>query len=193
MAKAESQAILRAAESEKASLVSDARAEAKRLTDAADALVSESGSLLSAAQSDLRSFELKLSNLAAEEATTQAELDRTFILNFGKKGELKDSIKALRKEQKAISKQVDDAGKAVETAQKALDKQTEAARKQQDAADKLLADGTKKGEKVLADAEKRSDKILKDADKASAGALRAAEREAQGLRKLAAKAAIEGR
>jgi len=180
-AKAEVQSLRQAADSERLSLMSDAKAEAKFLRDAAELLVSECDSQLSAAQSDLQSLEFKLSNLVGEEQTTKAELDRTFFLNFKKKGELEDTIFVLRKEQKTLSKRINNGGKVVERAQQALDQQKEAAKEQQEAADKLVADGTQKGDEVVADAEKRSAKILENADIKSSGVLKSAEREAQSL------------
>ena len=51
-------------------------------------------------KSDLGKLERQLATVDAEIASTQTELDKTFFLNFGKKGELKDTIKGLKKDEK---------------------------------------------------------------------------------------------
>ena len=47
-----------------------------------------------------------INQLNGQVSSTQAELDKTFVLNFGKKGELKDEIKSLKKDAAAKSKEL---------------------------------------------------------------------------------------
>lgn len=53
------------------------------------------------AQAEVASLTRKLAQLGAEQQETQGELDKTFFLNFGKRGELSDKIKVLQKKGKA--------------------------------------------------------------------------------------------
>jgi alpha-glucosidase (family GH31 glycosyl hydrolase) len=130
-----------------------------------------------------------LDTLQADQAAKQVELDQTFFLNFGKKGELKDAISALKKEAKEVSKQLEGAAKVEGKAQDAFDKQSEAAAKQADVAAKVVADAVKQSEKIEADAAKKADKIVSDTQKAAAAAVKEADKAAATLRRAAAVAA----
>ena len=52
-----------------------------------------------------------IASLESNQAATQAELDKTFFLNFDKKGQLKDVIKGLNKQVKAEGKSLEKAEK----------------------------------------------------------------------------------
>ena len=93
----ESRGLLSGAESEASSLLQSARAEAKgvlgeanakadALNSAASDKVAEVSSVNSAAQKEKAGLERGIANIESEIAETQATLDKTFFLNFGKKG-----------------------------------------------------------------------------------------------------------
>jgi len=108
----------------------------KQIEDAVQAIKKAQKALVEqrdlAKKQEFQSFELTLSNLAAEEQAAQAELVRTSILNLGKRNELNGSIKALREVEETVSKQIEDAVQTVEKAQKALDLQRDLAKKQEE-------------------------------------------------------------
>ena len=154
-----------------------------------DALVAEAKRGLTEASRVKAGYSTRLDTLQADQAAKQVELDQTFFLNFGKKGELKDAINALKKEAKEVSKQLEGAAKVEGKAQDAFDKQSEAAAKQADVAAKVVADAVKQSEKIEADAAKKADKIVSDAQKAAAAAVKEADKAAATLRRAAAVAA----
>ena len=65
-----------------------------------------------AACGEAASLARKVAQLSSEQAETQAELDKTFFLNFGKRGELSDRINALQKEGNAQAKALEQTRKA---------------------------------------------------------------------------------
>ena len=85
-AQAESASVLKAAQSEASALISEANGKASAINSAAGRLVSEANGALGNAKSELGSLERKLAGVDAEIAAKQTELDKTFFLNFGKKG-----------------------------------------------------------------------------------------------------------
>ena len=93
---------------------------------------------------------------------TYRQLDKTFILNFGRKGELKDQIKGLERSIKTSEKELDAAEKAEDKSEKAVDKPEAAADRARETADKIREDGQKASERASADAVKQGEKILKD-------------------------------
>ena len=61
---------------------------------------------LQAVNKQVKGTQGAIDQLNGQVASTQAELDKTFVLNFGKKGELKDEIKGLKKDAAAKSKEL---------------------------------------------------------------------------------------
>ena len=86
-------------------------------------------SVNSAAQKEKAGLQRGIANIEEEIASTQATLDKTFILNFGKKGELKTQIKDLKKDLKTEQKKLEKSAKAAEKAQGALEKEQASADK----------------------------------------------------------------
>ena len=83
------------------------------------------------AQSEAASLARKVEQLSTEQAEARAELDKTFFLNFGKRGELANRIKALQKEGNAQAN-------ALEQTLKAEAQALERAKKAQATADEQL-------------------------------------------------------
>ena len=127
----------------------------------------------------------KINGLETDAAETKAELDKTFFLNFGKKGELKDIIKGLDKEIKAQSKSLEKAEKTSDKASNQLQKVEQQALKERERADKILADARSASDKVTAAAEKKSSSIVDGAEKKAESITKQAEGKANGLIKQA--------
>ena len=199
-AQRESERLLAAAQSQQEELLRSARAEASSVRDAASARAagvrSEAHKAVEAAESALRvassesaSAQRELASARASKVATQAELDKTFVLNFGRKGELKEELKALDMREKGASKAVDGAAKALAKAEAALDAQRTAANKQEEIALKIVTDADKLAAKIESDGAKRADEAARDGEKASAAVLKAADKDAGVLKRALGKAA----
>ena len=71
-----------------------------------------------------------MDSIRSGRAQAQTKLDNTFFLNFGKKGELKEQIADLKRQEKETSKKFDASQKGLAKAEQTLDQQKAAADKQ---------------------------------------------------------------
>ena len=100
-------------------MLGEANAKADALNSAASDKVAEVSSVNSAAQKEKAGLERGIADIEQQIAETQATLDKTFFLNFGKKGELKDEIKELKAEIATLGKDAAKQAGLVEKASKA--------------------------------------------------------------------------
>jgi len=179
--------VQKSANEEQDAIGSAASAQALEIDGAAEAAVSAATTELQSVNREAKGVQGAIEGLNNQIASTQAELDSTFFLNFGKKGELKDAIKELKKgaaaKQKELGKLLEKADKAtaaVDKAQGVAAKEKEKAAKivadAQAAADKVAAAANKKSDGLLAAAQKKADSIVKASEKSAKAAQAAAKR-----------------
>jgi NADH dehydrogenase/NADH:ubiquinone oxidoreductase subunit G len=138
-------------------------------------------------QSEAASLARKVAQLSSEQAETQAELDKTFFLNFGKRGELSDRINALQKEGKAQAKALEQTRKAEAQALERANKAQATADEQLKVAAKLVEEATVKTTELTRAAEAKAKALTADATKQSDALVAKAEQKAKALEKEAAK------
>ena len=132
------QALLRASKDEAASLKSAAAEKARSLGDEGSKVLAKANGELTAASRDVSGISGKIKSGQASRSKTEEQLERTFVLNFGKKGELKDEIKEIKAEIKAQKKLLEKAEAVEEKAEAAAEKAEGFAAKQKAAADKVM-------------------------------------------------------
>ena len=134
----------------------------------ADALAAEASKLISAARDeaaaagravDASTSEITRLNTRAAEAAKERE--KAFLLDFSKKGKLKEEIASLQKDAKAEAKVLEKAEKAAEAAAKALEKADREAKKLTAEADKVTQQARKESDQLTAAAEAKRARLLR--------------------------------
>jgi hypothetical protein len=135
----------------------------------------------------------KVAKLQADQAAAQAEFDETFFLNFGRRGELGETIESIRADIKAEIEALEEASKAAERAERELEEAEERAAGLSESADQMeaeasarAADATASAEKFAADVVERGEEQATAASEQGEIKAVAAEQEAARLTEKAA-------
>jgi len=128
-------------------------------------LVSAAKDALSAAEAQAGAVTRSIADLEVQQAEAQAALDKTFFLDFGKKGELGKQVKDLKQSVKEGRASLEKANKAVDGASQAAQKALATADERGEAAEKVVAEAAKASGKITAGAETKASTAAAEAKK----------------------------
>ena len=123
------------------------------------------GAELKTADEGYQLAQSEVDRLEGERRATQRELDKAFFLDFGKKGELGDKLKEIKKDAKMMDKTIGVGEKAVAAASKSVEDAAERVEKANAQAEKIVSDARAEAARVEAAASKKANGVRKQAER----------------------------
>ena len=185
-AKSEADGLEASAKSLAAKLVSKGSSTASSMRSEAMVGLDSAKRAASADKFEAAKIDSEVSRLEGEQLAAQTEFDKTFILDFGKRGELDAKVKAVKKDVEATRKELNKASKAAEKSEKALAGEQAEYDKASASASKIEEDAANEADELTNKAAGQAEKLRSQAASKAAKVIQAAEKEAAKLEKKAA-------